>query len=57
MLKDAIRSLVGNTEKMSMVMGGQLQLAGVSAAEHNALQDALKKQDDKKGNYTLAVWG
>ncbi|CAM3328605.1 competence pheromone ComX [Paenibacillus lupini] len=57
MLKDAIRTLAASKEKMSMMMGGQLQLAGVSAAEHKALQDALKNQDEKKGNYTLAVWG
>lgn len=56
MLKEAIRSLVGNSERMSMVMSGQVQLAGVSASEYNALQDALKNQDDKKSNYQLAYW-
>ncbi|MFX3636181.1 MAG: competence pheromone ComX [Candidatus Pristimantibacillus sp.] len=56
MLKEAIRSLVGNSERMSMVMGGQVQLAGVSASEYNALQDALKNKEDKQGNYQMSVW-
>lgn len=45
MLKDAIRSLAMSKENMSMVMGGQLQLAGVSAAEHKALLGELGKQN------------
>ncbi|MFC4779610.1 competence pheromone ComX [Paenibacillus sp. GCM10023252] len=55
MLKDAIRSLVGNSDKMSMVMGGQMQLAGVSVVEQKALLGELKQKGDKKDNY-LFVW-
>jgi len=51
MLKDAIRSLVGNTEKITMVLGGQLQLAGVSAAEHNAIKATLHKNKEEKMGY------
>ncbi|GGG82294.1 hypothetical protein [Paenibacillus radicis (ex Gao et al. 2016)] len=53
MLKETIRSLASN----GFVLGAQPQLAGVSAAEHGALQDALKNQQEKKGNYQLAFWG
>jgi len=53
MLKDAIRQLVSGTENM---MGGQLQLAGVSAAEQKALLGELKDKADKKENYRMAYW-
>ncbi|MFD1954146.1 hypothetical protein ACFSL6_08165 [Paenibacillus thailandensis] len=45
MLKEAIRTLAMSKEKMSMVMGGQLQLAGVSAAEQQALLGELSKKN------------
>lgn len=56
MLKDAIRQLVSNTQNMSMAMSGQLQLAGVSAAEQKALLGELKDKADKKENYRMAYW-
>lgn len=56
MLKEAIRQLASSTEKMSMVMGGQMQLAGVSVAEHKALLGELKDKSDKKENYRLSFW-
>lgn len=45
MLKEAIRSLAMNKDQMSMVMGGQIQFAGVSAAEQKALLGELGKQN------------
>lgn len=45
MLKEAIRSLAMSKDKMSMVMGGQLQIAGVTAAEQKALLGELGKKD------------
>ncbi|MUT67872.1 hypothetical protein [Paenibacillus sp. NEAU-GSW1] len=52
MLKEAIRTLAGN----GFVLNAQPQLAGVSASQHNALQDALKNQQEKKDNYQMAFW-
>ncbi|WP_165279981.1 competence pheromone ComX [Paenibacillus protaetiae] len=49
MLKEAIRSLAMSKEKLSMVMGGQLQLAGVSVAEQKALLGELNKEGKKDG--------
>lgn len=56
MLKETIRQLASSTEKMSMVMGGQMQLAGVSVAEQKALFGELKDKSDKKENYRLSYW-
>lgn len=53
MLKETIRQLVSSTEKMSLVMGGQPQFAGVSAAEQKALLGELK---DKKENGYSYMW-
>lgn len=53
MLKETIRQLVNSTEKLSMAMGGQLQLAGVSSAEQKALMDELK--DKKESGYSY-MW-
>lgn len=57
MLKEAIRQLASSKEKMSMVMGGQMQLAGVSVSENKALLGVLKDKNDKKENYSLSFWG
>lgn len=46
MLKESIRQLVSSKEKMSLAMGGQLQFAGVSAAEQKALLGELKEKDN-----------
>lgn len=56
MLKETIRQLVGSKGNMSMAMGGQLQFAGVTAAEQKALLGELKDKQDKKDNYRLAYW-
>lgn len=56
MLKETIRQLASGTEKMSLVMGGQVQLAGVSVAEQKALFGELKNKNDKKENYKLSYW-
>ncbi|WP_169087261.1 competence pheromone ComX [Paenibacillus sp. PL91] len=56
MLKEAIRQLVSSTEKMSMAMGGQLQVAGVSAAEQQALLGELKNKNEKNSGYAY-MWG
>ncbi|WP_168119774.1 competence pheromone ComX [Paenibacillus sp. HB172176] len=55
MLKETIRQLVGSTEKMSMAMGGQLQLSGISAAEQKALLGELKDKNEKKSGYAF-MW-
>lgn len=56
MLKETIRQLVSNgAEKMSMAMGAQPQLAGISAAELNALQGELNNKDKKSSGYAY-VW-
>jgi hypothetical protein len=55
MLKETIRQLAGSTEKMSLAMGGQLQMAGVSAAEKKALLDSLGNKQDKNIRYQM--WG
>lgn len=55
MLKETIRQLVSSTEKMSMAMGGQLQLAGVTAAEQKALLGELNKKNEKSSGYAY-VW-
>ncbi|HTG70285.1 MAG TPA: competence pheromone ComX [Candidatus Udaeobacter sp.] len=55
MLKETIRQLVSSTEKMSMTMGGQLQLAGVSAAEQKALFGELKEKNEKNSGYAY-MW-
>jgi len=55
MLKEAIRQLVSNTEKMSMAMGGQLQVAGVSVAEQRALLGELKNKNEKNSGYSY-MW-
>ncbi|MCU6711831.1 competence pheromone ComX [Paenibacillus sp. J5C_2022] len=51
MLKETIRQLASSKEKMSMVMGGQLQLAGVSAEEQKALLSELNKRDNGVSRY------
>jgi|GEM_PF-1436809 hypothetical protein len=51
MLKEMIRQLAQSSDKMNMAMGGQLQLAGVSAAEQKALLGELKDKNEKSGNY------
>ncbi|MDQ0063525.1 competence pheromone ComX [Paenibacillus harenae] len=56
MLKETIRQLASSSEKMSLVMGGQVQLAGVSVAEQKALLGELKNKNDKKENYKLSYW-
>jgi len=55
MLKETIRQLVSSTEKMSMAMGGQLQLSGVSAAEQKALLGELNNKNDKNSGYAY-MW-
>ncbi|MCA0756694.1 competence pheromone ComX [Paenibacillus sp. N4] len=55
MLKETIRQLASSTEKLSMAMGGQLQVAGISAAEKKALLDSLSNKNDK--NIAYAMWG
>lgn len=55
MLKEAIRQLVSSTEKMSMAMGGQLQMAGVSAAEQRALLGELNNKNEKSNGYSY-IW-
>lgn len=55
MLKETIRQLVGSVEKMSMAMGGQMQLAGVSVAEQKALLGELKQKDEKNSGYAY-MW-
>lgn len=51
MLKETIRQLVSSTEKLSMTLGGQVQLAGVSAAEQKALLGELKDKKDSGYSY------
>lgn len=55
MLKETIRQLMSSTDKMSMAMGGQLQLANVSAAEQKALLGELRDQNKKDSGYAY-VW-
>ncbi|MGO4545882.1 competence pheromone ComX [Paenibacillus sp. 2TAB23] len=55
MLKETIRQLVSSTGKMSMTMGGQMQLAGVSAAEQKALLGELKNKNEKNSGYAF-LW-
>ncbi|WP_161601433.1 MULTISPECIES: competence pheromone ComX [Paenibacillus] len=55
MLKETIRQLVSNTGNMSMAMGGQLQIAGVSAAEQKALLGELKEKNEKNSGYAY-MW-
>ncbi|MOA50483.1 hypothetical protein D3C78_1735000 [compost metagenome] len=55
MLKETIRQLVSSTEKMSMTLGGQAQLAGVSVAEQKALLGELKNKDQKGSGYAF-LW-
>lgn len=47
MLKEVIRQLANSKENMSTVMGGQLQLAGVTVAEQKALFGELKDKNEK----------
>ncbi|CAM4345865.1 hypothetical protein FHS16_002472 [Paenibacillus endophyticus] len=54
MLKETIRQLVSSTGK-SMTMGGQMQLAGVSAAEQKALLGELKNKNEKNSGYAF-LW-
>ncbi|GBG08116.1 hypothetical protein PAT3040_02683 [Paenibacillus agaridevorans] len=46
MLKDMIRQLASSAESMKLVMGGQVQLAGVSTEEQRALLGELKDKDN-----------
>ncbi|NIK78660.1 hypothetical protein FHS15_003806 [Paenibacillus castaneae] len=55
MLKETIRQLVSGTEKMSMAMGGQPQLAGISAAEQKALLGELNNKNEKNSGYAF-LW-
>ncbi|WP_424767972.1 competence pheromone ComX [Paenibacillus sp. sgz302251] len=55
MLKETIRQLVSNSEKMSMARCGQLQLAGVSTAEQKALLGELKDKSEKNNGYAY-MW-
>lgn len=55
MLKETIRQLVSSTEKMSLAMGGQLQIAGVSMAEQKALLGELKNKQENKNGYAY-MW-
>lgn len=54
MLKEMIRQLAGKTEGMSLALGGQVQLAGISAEERNALLGELK---EKEGNTSYFGYG
>lgn len=49
MLKETIRQLVSNTGNMSLALGGQPQLAGISAAEQKALLSEMKNKQEKNG--------
>lgn len=49
MLKETIRQLASSTEKMSLALGGQLQFAGVSAAEQKALLNEVNNKQEKNG--------
>ena len=51
MLKETIRQLASSTEKMSLALSGQLQFAGVSAAEQEALLAELKEKRDNGYSY------
>lgn len=53
MLKETIRQLVSGTGNMAM--GGQLQIAGVSAAEQKALLGELKEKNEKNSGYAY-MW-
>ncbi|MEV5030527.1 competence pheromone ComX [Paenibacillus sp. LPE1-1-1.1] len=55
MLKETIRQLVSGTGNVSMAMGGQLQIAGVSAAEQKALLGELKEKNEKNSGYAY-MW-
>ena len=55
MLKEVIRQLASSTEKMTGAMHGNLQLAGVSAAEQKALLGELNNSE-KKGNGYSYLW-
>lgn len=46
MLKEMIRQLANSSENMKLAMGGQVQLAGVSAEEQRALLGELKEKDN-----------
>ncbi|MDQ6420098.1 competence pheromone ComX [Paenibacillus sp. LHD-117] len=51
MLKEMIRQLASSAENMKMVMGGQVQLAGVSMEEQRALLGELKEKDSQTSYY------
>ncbi|GKU76230.1 competence pheromone ComX [Paenibacillus sp. L3-i20] len=53
MLKEVIRQLANSKENMSTVMGGQLQLAGVTVAEQKALFGELKDKNEKNNGYSF----
>ncbi|MFD0588869.1 hypothetical protein ACFQZE_12780 [Paenibacillus sp. GCM10027627] len=55
MLKETIRQLASSTENMSLALNGQLQFAGVSAAEQKALLNEMKNNESKKGGYAY-IW-
>ncbi|MHA6480590.1 competence pheromone ComX [Paenibacillus sp. strain BS8-2] len=52
MLKEMIRQLANSTENMKLVMGGQVQLAGVSMEEQKALLGELNQQGKEKYSFT-----
>ncbi|MEK3882354.1 competence pheromone ComX [Paenibacillus sp. PL2-23] len=57
MLKEAIRQLAGSRERFSLAMSGQLQFAGMTAAEQHALLDELAEKDknNKENGYSY-MW-
>ncbi|MBH5320029.1 competence pheromone ComX [Paenibacillus sp. GSMTC-2017] len=53
MLKEVIRQLANNSDKMSMFMGGQLHFAGVTVEENRALMGELKDKNPSENGYVF----
>ncbi|MNH92548.1 hypothetical protein D3C81_2202310 [compost metagenome] len=55
-LTEWVKVLVEQPNKVAQLLTGQLQIAGISAAEQRALKETFRRKDESSAPFKIDIW-